>query len=152
MLMGLMLLNVQDLCCSFEPTSPTQHTTLQANSVLIVSGFTPKLVSGSETGAHSGVHKGVETVSHTHAILFITRPPCSTSFPSSGTSALFCCYSLSLPTAFLCLPSDWLTEQPANPHQLPEESTSHIRESQLYNSRISNCYYMLWHNHRVLCF
>lgn len=92
-------------------TSLKQRGILQANSVLIVSGFKPKLVSGSETRARSGVHKGVESHLHTHTSFSasLTLPALAPSLPPVRRR----CLSLP-PTPFLSLPSDWLTEQPTS--------------------------------------
>lgn len=48
-LVTLTLPNARDLCHSFERKNLAQHGVLKANSVIIVSGFRPELVSGSET-------------------------------------------------------------------------------------------------------
>lgn len=86
-----------------------------ANGDPVVSGFGPKLISGSESRANRGVHEGVETFLHTLHSSSLILAPCLLPFLPNVDSLV---RSLSLPPSpvpSLFLPSDWLKGQPALP-------------------------------------
>lgn len=68
-----------------------------ANGDPVVSGFGPKLISGSESRANRGVHEGVETFLHT--LHFITYPR---SLPPSLPPECRFSRSLALPPSLPC--------------------------------------------------